>query len=748
MMSAATYERPSADEMEALGRQLWGEPNKTLSTRREVRFGSSGSKSIKLDELVWYDHESGEGGGYTDLQRKAQSAPPPKSEPQRSNGHANPQQPKAAKRVVATYPYHGPDGELRFEVVRYNPKSFSQRRPDGKGGYIWNLKGIDRVPYRLPELKAAPPDAIVFVPEGEKHVDALMARGLVATTNPEGAGKWRDEYNQHLAGRHIVALADNDPVGEKHAADIVESVLSTAASAHAILLPGLKEKGDVIDWFAAGHTADELLQLAQAEPPPPDNEPDPEPDHAAAVSRVIEEFNDTYMVVNDGGRAIIFRETSDPVLKRNYFERIRFEDFRGLYLNRRVQTGEDENGKPKFALVANLWLRNPRRRQYIGGVVFDPTGIDRESTLNLWRGFGVKPKPGSWDKLKDHLFRVICGGSEELRDYVLNWSARLIQFPAEQGEVAIIMRGGEGAGKGIFARALKRLLGQHGLAISNPKHLTGNFNIHLRDCVLLFADEAFVPADRAHARVLRSIITEPTITIEGKYQNAIECPNFLHILMASNDEWVVPVALDSRRFLVLDVLNIKVGNRPYFTEIYKELDKGGYEAMLHELLHRDISEFDPRKVPATTGLEEQRKLSLPVAEQWWIEVLYRGYVFTSKLGLEAYFAKWDEKVSTELLYASYKAFATDCRERHVLSRETFGRFMTKTVNARPRRLSAAAVGEHLVDVDNPYGGTTRKAQANVQPRPPGYELGDIEACRIAFEVKTGLTFDWPLDGED
>jgi hypothetical protein len=461
--------------------------------------------------------------------------------------------------------------------------------------------------------------------------------------------------------------------------------------------------------------------------------PDPEPEEKESgnpVSEVIERFNATHMVVNDSGRAIIFRETVDPVLNRPFFERIRFKDFRDLYLNRRIKTGEDQDGKPKYAQIADLWLRNRKRRQYIDGVVFDPSGKNTDGTLNLWRGFGVTPKPGSWQRLKDHLLHVICSGETELYDYVLNWSARLVQFPAEQGEVAIVMRGIEGCGKGVFARALKHMFGQHGLSISNPKHLTNNFNMHLRDCVLLFADEAFYAGDKTHIGVLKAIVTEPTITIEGKFLPAIEAPNFLHIIMASNEEWVIPASVESRRWFVLDVPKLKAGDLAYFKGIYNELDNGGYEAMLHELLHRDISDFNQRKVPHTAGLEEQRKLSLPTPELWWHDCLHRGYVFASKLGLENYFTVWHEELTTEILFASYLTFSKERRDRHPMSRETFGRFITDTVKARWRRLSDAPIGEHLVDVprreDDPQAGSSRRAELVIKSRPTGYGLGPLE----------------------
>jgi hypothetical protein len=473
------------------------------------------------------------------------------------------------------------------------------------------------------------------------------------------------------------------------------------------------------------------------------NNPEPVDDGQQSVSGLVKEFNRQFSVVNEGGCAAVFRRVFDPVRHRFHFERISFTDFRSLYLNRTVQTGIGKDGKPKYAQAADAWLRNPHRKQYLGGVVFDPTGRFDEGVLNLWHGFGVSPIPGSWQRLKDHLRYVLCAGKVDGYEYVMDWSARLVQFPAEQGEVAIVMRGIEGCGKGLFGNSLRRLLGQHGVAISNSKHLTGNFNGHLRDTVLLFVDEAFYAGDKAHVGILRALVTEAYFILEGKYRDAIECPNYLHIVMASNEDWVVPASLDSRRWLVLDVLPTRAGDLAYFDRIYQELEAGGYEAMLHELLHRDISNFNPRKVPNTAGLEEQRKLSLHIPEQWWHDVLHRGYVFASKPGLEAHFGQWHDEVATEILFASYQAFSKEHRDRHPMSRETFGRFMTNTVKAEARRLSDAVVGEHLADVPNVFGGTTRKAEVVKAARPPGYHLGALGGCRTAFSTETGLTFEWP-----
>ena len=98
------------------------------------------------------------------------------------------------------------------------------------------------------------------------------------------------------------------------------------------------------------------------------------------------------------------------------------------------------------------------------------------------------------------------------------------------------------------------------------------------------------------------------------------------------------------------------------------MEAGGYAAMLHDLLAYDLTGFNVRAVPVTEGLQRQRKLSLPTTEGWWLDCLERGYVFRSRLGLEAEFAKWHNKVTTELLLDSYLEFAKSCGERRPLAR--------------------------------------------------------------------------------
>lgn len=177
---------------------------------------------------------------------------------------------RTRERIFYTYRDESEAVLFRVErIERATKKDFYSSRPDGRGGWETRpgcLDGVRRVLFRLPELLAADPLHVVYIPEGEKDVLGLVGRGLVATTNPHGAGKWRDEYSPMLAGRHVVILPDNDEPGRAHAESIARSLSGIAASVRVLELPGLGPKGDVSDWLANGGARAALSELARNAP--------------------------------------------------------------------------------------------------------------------------------------------------------------------------------------------------------------------------------------------------------------------------------------------------------------------------------------------------------------------------------------------------------------------------------------------------------------------------------------------------
>jgi hypothetical protein len=173
------------------------------------------------------------------------------------------------KRAIdRVYSYVDLQGKIRHQTIRYKPKDFFQRRPDGHGGYVYKdvFKGINPILYKWPELHAADLGRTVFIVEGEKDVERLTELGLVATTNPMGAMKWGMVDSTPLDGRPCVAIADNDDNGRKHVQQIAADRYGKSAWVKTLELPGLPEKGDVSDWLDAGHTVAELLELAEEAP--------------------------------------------------------------------------------------------------------------------------------------------------------------------------------------------------------------------------------------------------------------------------------------------------------------------------------------------------------------------------------------------------------------------------------------------------------------------------------------------------
>jgi hypothetical protein len=202
------------------------------------------SLSINRDNGLWFCHACSVGGTARDFAERLGIEAP------------------AGNRKSAEYAfdYRDEQGALLFQVVRFPRKEFRQRRPDGKGEWIWNLTDVRRVPYRLPELLKSKGN--VFIVEGEKDVETIRAQGFTATCNSAGARKWREEYGEFLRGRVCILIADNDEPGRKHVEDVARDLAPYAEKIIDLgVLPDSPEHGDVTDWIAAGHTAADLLAL-------------------------------------------------------------------------------------------------------------------------------------------------------------------------------------------------------------------------------------------------------------------------------------------------------------------------------------------------------------------------------------------------------------------------------------------------------------------------------------------------------
>jgi hypothetical protein len=262
--------------MEPVARRLLGEPNSRLSKPpKELRFGNHGSMSINLETGQFFDHEAKLGGGVVALvQHKLQCGHDEAVDWIRAEGYLPKEQTLSSPQshIECTYDYKDENGNLLYQVVRFSPKAFRQRRPGAAPGkWTWNLGGTCRVLYRLPELiEGIACGHPVYVCEGEKDVENLVELGFVATTNVGGANKWLPEYNETFRGADIVIVPDNDQIGRDHA-NVIGNALTGVAKRIRILdlskeWPGCPEKGDISNWLEAEGSAEKLNESVEALP--------------------------------------------------------------------------------------------------------------------------------------------------------------------------------------------------------------------------------------------------------------------------------------------------------------------------------------------------------------------------------------------------------------------------------------------------------------------------------------------------
>lgn len=446
------------------------------------------------------------------------------------------------------------------------------------------------------------------------------------------------------------------------------------------------------------------------------------------IDPVLREFNEKHAVIADiGGKCRIISEVWDPALKRTRVSKQSFEDFRNRYRNRRVTVGVDEKGNPIQKPAGTFWIDHPNRRQY-DSIVFSP-GHDTEDSYNLWNGFGCASLPG--DKHESFLAHVrdnICSGNPDHFEYMINWLAMAVQHPDGPGEVSVVMRGPRGTGKSFFVKQFGRLWGRHFLQVSNSKHLVGSFNAHLRDTVILFGDEAFFAGDKQHESVLKTLITEDMLIVEGKGVDAEAAPNYVHLLMASNDSWVVPAGLDERRFFVLEVGEGKKQDHAYFDRIKRDLDEGGLENLLHYLLTKNLEDYNVRRVPQTEALQGQKILSMSPETEWFYNLVWEGRLLSSDL-------YWPEKVVVELLYEDYLKRMEQQRRGFRLNLSAFGRFLGNVLpKGWPRK------GREIAElpVENRFG-----EELIVKKRAYVYYMPSLEETRAHWDQYLGGPFVWP-----
>lgn len=429
-----------------------------------------------------------------------------------------------------------------------------------------------------------------------------------------------------------------------------------------------------------------------------------------------EAINRDYALVLWGGRAVVVKEQPDGPIE----DRVRVlsvEAFDQWFANRFTEVIAAD-GKLKAISWGRAWRTDRRRRQF-SGIEFFPNNdgaAGASGYLNLWRGFGVEPSTeGGWSIFRDHLLNQVCQGDPALFNWVFGWFAHIMQRPRERIGTALVLRGRMGTGKTKVGEVIGSVIPAHYFQVDDPRYITGQFNAHMASCLLLQAEEAVWAGDKHAEGRLKGLITSESQMIESKGIDPIRIRNFVRLMMTSNEDWVVPAGMDERRFCVLDVHPRCAQNHEYFQEMQDQLDRGGRERLLYDLLHFDLDKVNLRQIPRTQALLEQKMRSLDPLDGWWLNRLIEG---APTRGM----ADWSDLVTVDGLYADYLKSAEEIGVGRKRDRATFG-----------QRLLKLAPGIKK----------TRPRVEGETKRPWRYQLPPLDECRANLDDLFGQPNEWP-----
>lgn len=329
---------------------------------------------------------------------------------------------------------------------------------------------------------------------------------------------------------------------------------------------------------------------------------------ADPVGAMVARFNSNYAIVADGSQVWFLRVKEKATTLEGTFALMTKSHFLDWTSDDYTMMRTAKGTKP--VLSTKLWLANPGRRKYTGIGIY-PNNKGPAEHYNAWEGWAVKPVPGDVTPLLDHLLNVWCQGNQEHYEYLLDWFATAVQNAHQKGEVALVIQGGEGTGKGIVLSTIGKLFGTHFVHATTPEHLIGKFNSTLHSALFCFGDEVTWGGSIKEGNVLKALTTEREVLSEQKFKDAKMVFSLVRLALSTNDKWAVPAGVDSRRWFVLrtqapDAARLlhQPIDRAYFNRLGKFMGESGPQ-ILHFLLTRQIK-TDQRVALHTQWLQEQR----------------------------------------------------------------------------------------------------------------------------------------------
>lgn len=482
--------------------------------------------------------------------------------------------------------------------------------------YLRGDGGLPAYPYKLTKLLAdlaARPSDLVFVTEGEGDADTLHGHGLIATTNPNGAGKFLPAFAKYFVDRDVVVVSDNDERGRIHEEQVASVLLPVALSMRVIRLPGLPVKGDVTDWLAiAGNTVEALLGLVQGTA-------------ARGAGANADRAGEGSTRAGDGGVRLEDFHAFMP--GHNYIFAPSRETWPSTSVNARIppQRALDRDGNPEtnddgepVFIPANRWLDQNRPVEQMTWAPGEPLVIcDRLISEGGWihrpgcnvfnqyrppAAIGGDPaKAGLWES---HVKAIYADEAE----HIMDWLAHRIQRPEEKINHALVFGGAPGIGKDTILHPVKEGVGHWNFAEVSPKHMLGRFNSYVKSVILRVSEARDLgDVDRfAFYDHMKTYTAAPpdVLRVDEKNLREYSAFNVCGVIITTNyktDGIHLPED-DRRHFVAWSERAMEDFDEAYWKSLWDWYASGGVGHVVAFLKNRDLSKFHakapPRKTPA------------------------------------------------------------------------------------------------------------------------------------------------------
>lgn len=385
------------------------------------------------------------------------------------------------------------------------------------------------------------------------------------------------------------------------------------------------------------------------------------------------------------------------------------------------------------------WIKYPKRNYY-EGFCFEPSADihmgDHPSILkpgiryNTYIGLSNEGREHDCEIIKQHIFDIWCKGVQERYDYVLNWLARMYQYPGQPAETLLILTSMQGAGKNIILDEIRKSFGRFGKTDRAGDNIIHDFNSILLDAVCIVISEASFDSTVKQRAIIKDLATSDIIGATKKFEDLREVKNCVHLICLSNEERPIRIDFHDRRHYILRCDNRYVKDFDYFAKLKKKIEEGAMDGFIRYLRHRDISKFRPQVMPTS---ERGLKSSLMVGDPKGILAFVRSalevdnWFFPLGPKENGYGMEAPNQIPLDRLYLAYESYCQEQKSKNFkLSISSLIGFSRKLSEIFKKKIKKKRMA--VPDRDN--------------KRPTYYELPSLQTLRDAYDKFAGAPHDW------